>query len=75
MVFRKSGRLGRNCAWTYNGEAVEVVNSFNYLGITLNYTGNFNKTQSVIASQGRKCVFNLLRKGTVRISTCLWVIL
>ena len=35
MVFRKGGYLGRAEKWTYNGQEVEVVNNYKYLGYTL----------------------------------------
>ena len=62
VVFRKSGRLSGRDKWYYDGEPIEVVNSFNYLGLTLNYTGNFQKTQLVLASQGQKCIYSLYKK-------------
>ena len=33
VVFKKGGSLSRQEKWTYAGETVEIVNSFNYLGI------------------------------------------
>ena len=35
VVFRKGGILNRNEKWTYSGKEIEIVNSFNYLGIVL----------------------------------------
>jgi hypothetical protein len=35
FVFRKRGRLKNDEHWFYANEEVEVVNDFNYLGITL----------------------------------------
>ena len=61
VVFRKSGRLNPNIKWFYNDEEVEAVNQFTYLGLTLTYTGNFHKAQLKLASQGRKCMFKLLK--------------
>ena len=39
VVFRKGFRLCRDDKWFYNNEPAEVVNSFAYLGITLNFNG------------------------------------
>ena len=33
MVFRKGGMVSRNLMFYYNGEALEIVNKFKYLGI------------------------------------------
>ena len=35
VVFQKGGNLSRNEKWTYSGEEIEIVNSFNYLGMVL----------------------------------------
>lgn len=35
VVFQKGGNLSRNEKWTYFGEEIEIVNSFNYLGMVL----------------------------------------
>jgi hypothetical protein len=61
VVFRNSGKLSRTEKWIYNGDLIEAVDSFNYLGITLNFNGKFTKTQKVIASQGGKCMGYILR--------------
>ena len=61
VIFRKGFRLCRDDKWFYNNEPVEVVNSFAYLGITLNFNGIFTKTQSLIAQQGNKCMFKILK--------------
>jgi hypothetical protein len=56
MVFRKRGGLKRNEVWTYNGQLIEVVNDFNYLGVVLNYTGNFNMNQEYLVGKGLKAM-------------------
>ena len=33
-----------NESWTFNGNILEVVNDFNYLGVVFNYTGSFGKS-------------------------------
>lgn len=35
MVFRKGGKLARNEKWTLDGEEIDIVNSFKYLGMIL----------------------------------------
>jgi len=34
VVFRKGGHLSRFEKWNYDGTPIEVLNSYNYLGIT-----------------------------------------
>jgi hypothetical protein len=41
VVFRKRGKILDNEKWLYNNEAIDIVDDFNYLGVTLNYTGSF----------------------------------
>ena len=55
LVFRKSVRL-MDYHWYYQGQQIEIVNKFCYLGITLNYTGKHLLTQQILASQGRKAL-------------------
>jgi len=45
MIFRKRGGLLSNEVFTYNGNRLEVVNDFNYLGTVFNYTGNVSLNQ------------------------------
>lgn len=47
--------------WSSNDEEVEIVNQFNNLGLTISYTGIFLKSQILLAFQGRKCMFKLLK--------------
>lgn len=50
LVFIKGGSIDHS--WTYNNEILENVDSFNYLGLCLNYNGKFNTTQKKLADQG-----------------------
>jgi hypothetical protein len=61
VVFRNRGKLTNTEKWTYNGNIIQVVDSFNYLGLTLNYNGKFTKTQKLIALQGKKTMGYILR--------------
>jgi hypothetical protein len=64
----KRGRLKNDEHWFYANEEVEVVNDFNYLGITLNYTGNFILNTQTLYGKGLKAmnalVSNLKRYNT-----------
>ena len=51
IVFRSSLQLGNN-SFYYNGEQVEIVNTFAYLGMLLNYNGKFNVIQKTYCCTG-----------------------
>jgi hypothetical protein len=34
VVFRKSGRIKQNLCWKYDNEIIDIVDKFNYLGVT-----------------------------------------
>ena len=57
MVFRNNGKLRNNEKWTYDGQSLEIVESFNYLGMLFHFNGKFLKTQKHFAEQGRKALF------------------
>ena len=59
MIFRKRGILPRNLSFTYDGEPLEIVKSFKYLGIVFTTGGSFSKTQSILAGQAEKAIFKL----------------
>ena len=48
MVLKKGGKLKVNERWKVNGQNIEVVDKFNYLGVTLDSTGSWN-TQKTLA--------------------------
>ena len=62
MFFRKRGGLRPDEKWTYNGQNIEVVNDFNYLGTVFNYTGNFNLNKEYITGKALKSMNLLLYK-------------
>ena len=59
VVFRKGGQIGRDNHWFYGDSYIDVLNSFNYPGVTLSYSGSFAVTQQTLASQAAKAVFSL----------------
>ena len=61
VIFRGSCQTGDD-TFNYNGNLVEIVNTFSYLGILLNYNGKVNVTQKHIAAQGKKCLFGLMKE-------------
>ena len=62
MVFRKRGGLLNSEVFTFNGNRLEVVNDFSYLGTVFNYTGNVSLNQQQLVSKGLKALNVLLIK-------------
>ena len=61
MVFRYNN-IDVTDKWYFDGDELEVVNEFTYLGIRLNYNGTFNVAQKQLSLQCRKAMFALRRK-------------
>ena len=59
VVFRKGGRLSMNDFWFYDDFLKEVVDSFQYLGLILSYTGKFSCAQQDSASRGLRAKYAL----------------
>jgi hypothetical protein len=60
VVFRKRGRIFINEKWTYNGQPIEVVDHFNYLGTVFSYTGNFSLNNEHLTGKALKAMNTLL---------------
>ena len=60
VVLRKGGILNRNEKWTHSGEEIEIVNSFNYLGIVLTSGGAFVKATNTLAGKALEAMNSLL---------------
>ena len=56
MVFRKGGFLPQNLRFMYDGQNLEIVNKFVYLGIVFTTGGAFMETFSTLAGQGGKAI-------------------
>ena len=59
MVFRRGGMLPRNLVFYYEGEPLEIVSKFKYLGIVFTMSGSFAETQSTLAGQAQKAIFKM----------------
>ena len=59
MVFRKGGMLPRNMAFFYNGERLEIVKEFKYLGMVFTTGGSISEAQNTLAGQAQKAIFKL----------------
>jgi hypothetical protein len=51
--------------FTYEGNALEIVDNFKYLGILFNFNGNFNKCKKALVDQASRAMFSLLSKSIV----------
>ena len=60
VVFRKAGHLAHNESWTYNNQDVEIVPTFNYLGIVLSSGGSFIPATKTLADKGLRAMHCLL---------------
>ena len=57
--------------FSLNGSEIEIVNEFNYLGILLNRTGNFNKAITKQAEKAKQAMYEVLKRGrTHNLSIC-----
>ena len=61
VIFMPSWQIGTD-SFYYNGNLVEIVNNFSYLGMLFNYNGKLNVTQMHIAAQGKKALFCLMKE-------------
>jgi len=59
VVLRKRGNISANEKRIYANDNLDVVNYFNYIGVTLNYTGSFNLNTQTLYGKGLEAL-NLL---------------
>ena len=59
IAFKKNGKRNILDKWYYNGEEIETVSSFKYLGFVFSETGKFKKGIQNIVLQGQRALFNL----------------
>ena len=57
--FRKGGILPRNVQVTFNGERLEIVKSFSYLGVVFSSGGSFYITEVTLVGKTQKAIFKL----------------
>ena len=60
MVFRKRGRLLHDENWTYNGQVLEIVDTFNYLGTVFSFSEKFNVNEEFLIGKALKAMSVLL---------------
>ena len=55
MIFKKEGKLKATERWRKNGQNTEVLDKFNYQGVTVKSTGGWNK-QTLAKTKGYKAL-------------------
>ena len=60
IVFKKGGKSNTLDKWFYNGEALETVTSFKYLGVVFSSSGKFKKGIDNVVSKGQRALFNMI---------------
>ena len=59
LVFKNNGRKNVLDKWFYNGEELETVSTFKYLGFVFSNTGKFSKGIDNVILQGKRAFFNM----------------
>ena len=59
MVFRKGGTISQDMHWYYAGQEIEIVNSFNYLGVIFSSGGSFIQNAKYLADKALKAMHSL----------------
>ena len=62
VIFSK-GKVTKHRDFTFNGELVEVVGEYLYLGVLFNYNGSFDKAIKHNIDKARRAMFSLLTKA------------
>ena len=61
VVFSK-GKIRNLPTFTYNGQKIDVIFDFQYLGIQFNYNGSFKLAQKSLYDRATKAMYALLKK-------------
>lgn len=59
MIFRKGGQLPNALHFLYDGEVIEIVKTFSYLGVIFTPGGSFKDAQSTLSGQALKGIFKM----------------
>ena len=61
LVFSKR-KCQQNFDCTLNGEGLDVIDSYTYLGITFKYNGSFVDARKRLVEQAQKSLFAIIKK-------------
>jgi len=70
LIFRKAGPLCNSDSFTWEGEKLEIVSSYKYLGVTFKSSGLYNTQvkEAINKSKGALgCIWTIINKGKMRI--------
>ena len=59
MVFKHGGKTNILDKWFYNGNAIETVSTFRYLGFVFSSSGRFKKGIENLSLQGHRAMFSM----------------
>ena len=71
LVFHKR-RMNIDFIWIYNGENLEIVESFSYLGMKFHYTGNLEPGVKALSDQALRatnCLLSLFKRVSLDLKT------
>ena len=60
MVFKNGGKKNKLDRWTFNGQEVETVTEFRYLGFIFSSSGKFNIGLDNLQTRGEKALFDMI---------------
>ena len=60
MVYKKGGQISKYEKWYYNGELLEVVNCFTYVGLSFSMKLSFHRMCSDLSQKGKRVLVSLL---------------
>ena len=61
VIFRRGRTLIEEINFTYSGNIIEKVNTFNYLGLVFNNNGSFQNALKTLAGKAVRAMSNLLQ--------------
>ena len=61
LVFSRK-KCQKNFDFTLNGEQLDVIDSYTYLGITFKYNGSFVDARKRLVEQAQKSLFAIIKK-------------
>lgn len=64
VVIFSRGKTRRIPVFNFGNNKLDICDDYNYLGITFNYNGNFNKAIKKQISQAKSAMFCLLTKAS-----------
>lgn len=59
LVFKNGGKINKTEKWYFNGEIIETVDSFKYLGFLFGSSGKFKKGIDNLEIRGEKALFDM----------------